>query len=77
MHIKHPFTLGNQTFILETGELPRQAAGIRIVLRSLEEPLRQIAANAGAHAPVVMNTVLDGDGDADFYDADDSPGDAR
>lgn len=27
MHVKHSFTLGNQTFILETGELARQASG--------------------------------------------------
>jgi len=27
MHIRHSFTLGNQTFILETGELARQATG--------------------------------------------------
>lgn len=43
-----------------------QAAGIRIVLRALEEPLRQIAANAGAHPPVVVSTVLDGTGDFGF-----------
>lgn len=38
-----------------------QAAGIRIVLRALQEPLRQIAANAGAHPPVVLNGVLAGE----------------
>jgi chaperonin GroEL len=48
------------------GENEDQAAGIRIVLRALEEPLRQIAANAGAHPPVVMNAVLNGDADFGF-----------
>ena len=49
-----------------TGENEDQAAGIRILLRALEEPLRQIAANAGAHPPVVVNTVLEGDDDFGF-----------
>lgn len=43
-----------------------QGAGIRIVLRALEEPLRQIAANAGAHPAVVVNAVLQGTGDFGF-----------
>ncbi|WP_010091559.1 chaperonin GroEL [Burkholderia ubonensis] len=36
-----------------------QDAGIRIVLRALEEPLRQIALNAGEEASVVLNKVLE------------------
>ena len=48
------------------GDNEDQTAGIRIVLRALEEPLRQIAANAGAHPPVVVNTVLEGTGDFGF-----------
>lgn len=39
-----------------------QEAGIRIVLRALEEPLRQIAANAGEEASVVLNRVLEHSG---------------
>ncbi|WP_019447870.1 chaperonin GroEL [Cupriavidus sp. BIS7] len=39
-----------------------QEAGIRIVLRALEEPLRQIAANAGEEASVVLSRVLEHDG---------------
>ncbi|MEM5433507.1 chaperonin GroEL [Cupriavidus oxalaticus] len=39
-----------------------QEAGIRIVLRALEEPLRQIAANAGEEASVVVSRVLGHDG---------------
>jgi chaperonin GroEL len=37
-----------------------QDAGIRIVLRALEEPLRQIVANSGAEPSVVLNKVLEG-----------------
>ena len=36
-----------------------QAAGIRIVLRAVEEPLRQIANNAGLEGSVVVNKVLE------------------
>ncbi|KAI3611154.1 Heat shock protein 60 kDa family chaperone GroEL (plasmid) [Cupriavidus necator H850] len=39
-----------------------QEAGIRIVLRALEEPLRQIAANAGEEASVVLSRVLEHSG---------------
>ncbi|MGX6565747.1 chaperonin GroEL [Cupriavidus necator] len=39
-----------------------QEAGIRIVLRALDEPLRQIAANAGEEASVVLSRVLGHDG---------------
>ena len=34
-----------------------QKAGIRIVTRALEEPLRWIASNAGDHAEIVLNRV--------------------
>ncbi|HYA21016.1 MAG TPA: chaperonin GroEL [Burkholderiales bacterium] len=37
-----------------------QDAGIKIVLRALEEPLRQIVANAGEEPSVVLNRVLEG-----------------
>jgi len=37
-----------------------QDAGIRIVLRALEEPLRQIVANSGAEPSVVLNKVVEG-----------------
>ncbi|NNE22738.1 MAG: chaperonin GroEL, partial [Rhizobiales bacterium] len=39
------------------GDNPDQDMGVRIVLRSLEEPLRQIVANAGDDASVVLNAV--------------------
>jgi chaperonin GroEL len=44
------------------GDNPDQDAGIRIVLRALEEPLRQIVANAGLEASVVLNRVSEGAG---------------
>ena len=39
------------------GDNDEQNAGIRIVLRAMEEPLRQIVANAGDEPSVVVNTV--------------------
>ncbi|HEX9179423.1 MAG TPA: chaperonin GroEL, partial [Burkholderiales bacterium] len=39
-----------------------QDAGIKIVLRALEEPMRQIAANAGDEPSVVLNKVVEGKG---------------
>ncbi len=39
-----------------------QDAGIKIVLRALEEPLRQIVANAGDEPSVILNRVLEGAG---------------
>jgi len=37
-----------------------QDGGIQIVLRALEEPLRQIVANSGAEPSVVLNKVVEG-----------------
>jgi chaperonin GroEL len=48
------------------GENPDQDAGIKIVLRALEEPLRQIAANAGEEPSVVVNKVQEGQGNFGF-----------
>ncbi|MFN7087668.1 MAG: chaperonin GroEL [Burkholderiales bacterium] len=42
------------------GSNPDQDAGIGIVLRALEEPLRQIVANAGEEPSVVLDRVLEG-----------------
>lgn len=44
------------------GDNDEQNAGIRIVLRAMEEPLRQIIANAGDEPSVVVNTVAQGEG---------------
>ena len=40
--------------------------GVAIVRRSLEEPLRQIVSNAGLEPGVILNKVLEGDGDFGF-----------
>jgi chaperonin GroEL len=48
------------------GDNPDQDAGIKIVLRALEEPLRQIVANAGADPSVVLNRVVEGTGNFGF-----------
>ena len=42
------------------GDNDEQAAGIKIVLRAMEEPLRQIVKNAGDEPSVVVNKVADG-----------------
>jgi chaperonin GroEL len=44
------------------GENADQDAGVRIVMRALEEPLRQIVANAGEEPSVVLSKILEGDG---------------
>lgn len=44
------------------GDNDEQNAGFRIVLRAMEEPLRQIVANAGDEPSVVVNTVAQGEG---------------
>ena len=44
------------------GDNAEQDAGIKIVLRAIEEPLRQIVQNAGDEPSVVVNEVLKGTG---------------
>ena len=44
------------------GDTPDQNAGIKLILRAVEEPLRTIVTNAGEEASVVVNTVLNGKG---------------
>ncbi|VVE22240.1 chaperonin GroEL [Pandoraea anhela] len=44
------------------GDNADQDAGVKIVLRALEEPLRQIVANAGDEPSVVVNKVAQGTG---------------
>jgi len=43
-----------------------QDAGIKIVLRALEDPLRQIVSNAGEEPSVVLNRVCEGAGNFGF-----------
>jgi len=44
------------------GDNHDQDAGIKIVMRAVEQPLREIVANAGDEPSVVINKVLDGKG---------------
>jgi chaperonin GroEL len=48
------------------GENPDQDAGIKIVLRALEEPMRQIVANTGDEPSVIVNKVAEGSGNFGF-----------
>ena len=48
------------------GDNPDQDAGIKIVLRALEEPARQIVANAGDEPSVVINKIVEGKGNYGF-----------
>lgn len=44
------------------GENEDQCTGIQIIKRAIEEPLRQIVANAGGEGSVVVNKVKEGEG---------------
>ena len=57
------------------GQNPDQDAGIRIVQRALEEPLRQIVRNAGAEPAVVVQRVVDGEGNYGYNAATGEYGD--
>jgi len=52
-----------------------QEAGVKIVLRAIEAPLRQIVANAGGEPSVVVNKVLEGEGNFGFNAGNDTYGD--
>ncbi len=45
------------------GENEDETTGIHIVAKAIEEPLRQIAANAGVEASVIVNKIREGKGD--------------
>ena len=51
-----------------------QAIGVAIVRRALEEPLRQIAANAGFEGSIVVQKVLEGKNDFGFNALNDTYG---
>jgi len=57
------------------GANPDQDAGIRIVLRALEDPLRQLVANAGEEPSVVVARVAAGEGNYGFNAATGEYGD--
>jgi chaperonin GroEL len=65
--------------VLAKGELKGdnadQDAGIRLILRAVEEPLRQIVANAGEEASVVVAAVLAGSGNHGYNAANGTYGD--
>ena len=48
------------------GENEDETTGIRIIAKAIEEPLRQIAANAGLEGSVIINKVREGKGDFGF-----------
>ena len=52
-----------------------QDAGIKIVMRAVEEPLRQIVANAGDEPSVVLNKVVEGKGNYGYNAATGEYGD--
>jgi len=57
------------------GDNSDQDAGIKIVMRALEQPLREIAANAGDEPSVVINKVLEGTGNFGYNAATSEYGD--
>jgi len=57
------------------GDNPEQEAGIKLVLKAVEAPLREIVANGGCEPSVVVNKVLEGKGNFGFNAANDTYGD--
>ena len=53
------------------GQNDDQTTGIQIVKRAIEEPLRQIVANAGGEGSVVVNKVREGEGTFGYNARDD------
>ena len=58
-----------------SGDNDDQNVGIRIVQRALEEPLRQIVANAGEDSSVVLNKVRESEGNQGYNAASGEYGD--
>ena len=57
------------------GDNHDQDAGVKIVLRAVEEPLRQIVQNAGCEPSVVVNNVAAGKGNYGYNAANETYGD--
>lgn len=57
------------------GQNEDQNVGIRVALRAMEAPLRQIVSNSGAEPSVVTNNVKDGTGNYGYNAATDEYGD--
>ena len=49
--------VGSVKALLETTDDVDEATGIKIVLKALEEPVRQIAANAGLEGSIIINAI--------------------
>jgi chaperonin GroEL len=58
-----------------TGDNEDQTHGIKLALRAMEAPMRQIAANAGAEASVVTNEVKNGTDNYGYNAGNDTYGD--
>ncbi|QXB90639.1 chaperonin GroEL [Providencia rettgeri] len=57
------------------GDNEDQTVGIRVALRAMESPMRQIVTNAGEEASVVVNKVKSGQGNEGYNAATDAYGD--
>lgn len=57
------------------GDNEAQTVGVQLICRSLEAPLRQIVANAGYEASVILNKVVEGKGNFGFNAATGDYGD--
>ncbi|RUO63496.1 chaperonin GroEL [Pseudidiomarina insulisalsae] len=57
------------------GDNEEQNVGIKLALRAMEAPLRQIAGNAGAEGSVVANNVKNGEGNYGYNAGNDTYGD--
>ena len=57
------------------GDNHDQDVGVKIALRSMEEPLRQIVTNAGGEASVVLNNVAEGKGNYGYNAGNETYGD--
>ncbi|HNO88351.1 MAG TPA: TCP-1/cpn60 chaperonin family protein, partial [Rhodocyclaceae bacterium] len=57
------------------GDNHDQDAGIKIVLRAMEQPLREIVGNAGDEPSVVVNKVVEGSGNFGYNAASGEYGD--
>ncbi|RTE85685.1 MULTISPECIES: chaperonin GroEL [Gammaproteobacteria] len=57
------------------GDNEEQNVGIKVALRAMESPLRQIAYNAGSEASVVTNKVKEGEGNFGYNAGNDTYGD--
>jgi chaperonin GroEL len=54
---------------------PEQEAGVKIIRRAIEEPLRQIVANAGEEGSIIVQKVKEGTGNFGFNAATSTYGD--